>query len=176
LNQVTDWAQIVEQHGPDVWRTAYRLLSDHDDASDCYQETFLQAVEYARRQAVTCWPAVLRRIATTRAIDLLRRRYRTTHRCESLSILVDEPAGSGPSPDANEQLRESLEQLRQALAEIPPAQAEVFWLSEVEMLSHTDIGDQIGVGPKQVAIYLHRAKQKLRQLLAARGVIHEALR
>lgn len=143
---MNDWAEIVEQHGPDVWRTAYRLLSNQDDASDCYQETFLAAVEFARRQTVTCWPAVLQRMATARAIDLLRRRYRSDRRQESLSLLIDEPAGSGPAPDANAQLRESLEQLRQALAEIPPAQAEVFWLSEVEMLSHTDIGDQLGVG------------------------------
>lgn len=176
MSQVNDWAEIVEQHGPDVWRTAYRLLSDRDDASDCYQETFLQAVAYARRQTVTCWPAVLRRMATARAIDLLRRRYRSNCRYESLSLLVDEPAGCGPAPDANAQLRESLEQLRQALTEIPAAHAEVFWLSEVERMSHSDIGSQLGIGPSQVAVLLHRGKHKLRKLLAARGVTHEALR
>jgi RNA polymerase sigma-70 factor, ECF subfamily len=174
--QVTDWPQIVELHGPDVWRTAYRLLSDRDDASDCYQETFLQALDYARRREVTCWPAILRRMATARAIDMLRRRYRSKERCESLALMADEPAGSGPAPDANEQLRESMDQLRQALAAIPPTQAEVFWLSEVEMLSHADIGGQLGIRSQQVAGLLHRAKRKLRQLLEARGVHHEALK
>jgi RNA polymerase sigma-70 factor (ECF subfamily) len=176
MNQVNDWAEIVEQHGPDVWRTAYRLLSDRDDASDCYQETFLQAVEYSRRQTVTRWPAVLRRMATARAIDLLRRRYRSDRRSESLSLLVDEPIGSGPAPDANAQLRESLEQLRQALVEIPTAQAEAFWLSEVEMLSHADIGGQLRIKSSQVAVLLHRAKQRLRKLLNARGITQEALK
>jgi RNA polymerase sigma-70 factor (ECF subfamily) len=173
---VNDWTEIVEQHGPDVWRTAYRLLNDQNDASDCYQETFLQAVEYARRRTVTCWPAMLRRMATSRAIDQLRRRYRANQRYESLSILVDEPTSNGPTPDANAQLRESMEQLRRALAELPAAQAEVFWLSEVEMLSHADVGGHLGVTPKQVALLLHRGKQKLRKLLAARGVTHEALK
>lgn len=173
---MNDWAEIVEQHGPDVWRTAYRLLNDQNDASDCYQETFLQAVEYARRRTVTCWPAMLRRMATSRAIDQLRRRYRANSRYESLSLLTDEPIGDERAPDASAQLRESMEQLRKALAEISPAQAEVFWLSEVEMLSHADVGAHLGVSPQQVAVLLHRAKQKLRKLLAARGVTHEALR
>ena len=173
---MNNWPQIVEQHGPDVWRTAYRLLSDRDDASDCYQETFLQALEYARRRSVASWPAFLRRMATARAIDMLRRRYRAKGRYESLSLIADEPAGSGPAPDANEQLRESLELLRQALAAIPSTQAEVFWLCEVEKLSHAEVGSQLGVGTKQVAVLLHRAKHKLRQQLAARGVNDEALK
>ena len=29
---MTDWPAIVEQHGPHVWRTAYRILSDYDEA------------------------------------------------------------------------------------------------------------------------------------------------
>jgi len=169
---LTDWATIVEHHGPDVWRTAYRLLSDRDDANDCYQETFLQAVQYERRQQVSCWPAVLRKIATTRALDQLRRRYRTSDRNE-LSLATSEPTERSPAPDALAQLREEMEHLRQALVELPPAQAEVFWLSQVELVSHSDIAEQLDSTPEQIALWLHRAKQKLRRLLASRGVTNE---
>ena len=91
-----DWTKIVEEHGPDVWRTAYRLLSSHEDASDCYQETFLAAVEFARRQKVICWPAVLKRIVTARALDQLRRRYRVAARRTAFAD-VDEPAERSPA-------------------------------------------------------------------------------
>jgi RNA polymerase sigma-70 factor (ECF subfamily) len=167
---VIDWATIVEQHGPDVWRTAYRLLSNREDASDVYQETFLQAVEFARRQPVTCWPAVLKRIVTARSLDQLRRRYRTAARREPFAGL-DEPAEPTPTPDVLAQLREGMELLRQAMTELPPAQAEVFWLSEIEMLSHADIAAQLDANTDQVAVWLHRAKRKLRTLLTARGVL-----
>ena len=49
---MTDWPAIVRRHGPTVWRTAYRLLNDHADAADCFQETFLSALEMSRRQKV----------------------------------------------------------------------------------------------------------------------------
>lgn len=173
---VTYWSEIVEQHGPDVWRTAYRLLNHAEDANDCYQETFLQAVEYRRNQAVTCWPAVLRRIATARAMDLLRRRYRASGALTPLSMLAEEPTGGETSPDVRAQLRESMEQLRQALTQLPPRQADIFWLSEVELLSHRDIGEQLGVTSEQVGMGLHRAKRKLRKLLTERGVTSEVLR
>jgi RNA polymerase sigma-70 factor (ECF subfamily) len=169
---VNDWSTIVEEHGPDVWRTAFRLLSNHEDASDCYQETFLAAVEFARRQKVACWPAVLKRIVTARALDQLRRRYRAAGRTQRLDD-ADDPAERSPSPDALAQLRESMQQLRQALTEIQATQAEVFWLSEVEMLSHADIAAQLGATTQQVALWLHRGKKSLRKLLTDRGAVSE---
>ncbi len=168
-----DWQDIVEQHGPDVWRTAYRLLSNREDASDAYQETFLQAVEFARRQTVVCWPAVLKRIVTARSLDILRWRYRTAAHRESMAM-VAEPVAVAPAPETLAELREGMEALRQALGELPDVQSQVFWLSEVEMLSHADIAHQLGGTVEQVAVWLHRAKRKLRTLLAARGVMSAA--
>ena len=173
---MTYWSEIVEAHGPDVWRTAYRLLNHAQDAGDCYQETYLKAFEYAERNAVASWPAVLRRIATTRAMDMLRQRYRRGAYSQSTSVLDDDVADGNPSPLVCAELKESMEQLRQAIAELPAVQAEVFWLSEVEFLSHDDIASQLGGTTKQVALWLHRAKQKLRELLSARGITNEVRR
>jgi DNA-directed RNA polymerase specialized sigma24 family protein len=57
------------------------------------------------------------------------------------------------------------------MTELPANQAEVFWLSEVEMLSHADIAAQLDATTDQVAVWLHRSKKKLRTLLTARGVV-----
>ena len=48
---MTDWKIIVEQHGGLVWATAYRLVGNREDAADCFQETFLEAVKTSRREA-----------------------------------------------------------------------------------------------------------------------------
>lgn len=171
-HRVVDWPHIIEQHGPDVWRTAYRLLSNFDDATDCYQETFLKAVSYARQNEVVCWSAALRRIATARAIDQLRRRYRNQGKRERLTVM-DEPAAAGPAPDEHLALRELIDLLREGLAEIPPIQAQAFWLTEVELLNRSDVAGEMNATPQQVATWLHRAKRKLRKYLAERGVLSE---
>jgi len=167
---LVNWPAIVEQHGPYVWRTAFRLLSDREEASDCYQETFLKAVEYSRQKEISNWPGLLKRIATSRALDRLRRRYRNR----------DEPLENGevvlarePAPDEPMQHEEWMERFRQVLAELPERQADVFWLSEVEILQHREIADSFDATTQEVAMWLHRAKQKLRRLLVERGIVDE---
>src|SRR6476659_2234079 len=77
---VTDWEGIVERDGPAVWRTVYRLLGRTADAEDCFQETFLAALRLWARQPVAHPRAALQRLATARAVDRLRRRYRESAR------------------------------------------------------------------------------------------------
>ena len=77
---MTDWDAIVASDGPAVWRTLWRLLADRADVEECFQETFLAALRLAEREEVQSWPAVLCSIATARAMDRLRRRYRAAGR------------------------------------------------------------------------------------------------
>lgn len=158
-----DWPTIVADHGPAVWRTVYRLVSDREDADDCYQETFLQVAQYASKQTVSNWAALLKRIATGRALDCLRRRYR-----EAVSTPLEAAADCptrGPTPAAQAELRETVDRVRRELAALPSEQAEVFWLREVELMSTAEVADELQIAPDQVATWLYRAKQKLRAAL-----------
>jgi RNA polymerase sigma-70 factor, ECF subfamily len=162
---VIDWPTIVADHGPAVWRTVYRLVSDREDAHDCYQETFLQAARLAKTQTVSNWAALLKRIATGRALDCLRRRYRTAGNSAPLEAADDCPA-PGPTPATQAELCEAMDRLRRALVLLPDPQSEVFLLREVELMSTADVADELQVTPDQVATWLHRAKRKLRDVLA----------
>src|SRR3954469_3264374 len=71
-----DWEGILGRDGPAVWRTVYRLLGHRADAEDCFQEAFVAALELSRREAVNHPRALLLRMATMRAMDRLRQRYR----------------------------------------------------------------------------------------------------
>lgn len=163
LSAVIDWPTIVRDHGPAVWRTVYRLVSNCEDANDCYQEAFLQAAQLASRQTVANWPALLKRIGIGRALDCLRRRYRSMGSVP-LEVAANHPA-SGPTPAAQAELRESIEQLRRELATLPSEQSEVFWLREVELMSTAEVADELQITPDQVATCLYRAKQKLRAVM-----------
>ncbi len=92
---MTDWDAVVGQHVEIVRRTVFRLVGNHADAWDCIQETFLEAVKIDRREPVRNWPALLRHLATARALDLLRVRCRRQNRFgpedESAQAISREP-------------------------------------------------------------------------------------
>ncbi|MBI3464474.1 MAG: sigma-70 family RNA polymerase sigma factor [Planctomycetes bacterium] len=161
-----DWENIVRQYTPLVWRTAYRLTGNHADASDCCQETFLSALVVSRREGVRNWAGLLRKLATTRALDRLRQRFREISRTEEVSDWAELPSGD-PGPESLAEDSELRDLIRQALAKVPEQQAEVFCLRCVEELSFKEIADQLDMNPNTVRVLLHRARASLRESLAA---------
>jgi RNA polymerase sigma-70 factor (ECF subfamily) len=161
---MTDWPQLVHDYGPLVWRTAYRLLGHDADAADCFQDTFAAALQLSRRQAVAHWPTLLRRLATARALDRLRRRYR--ERAGGVTEAAD-AAAPGPGPVERAEGAELAGRLRDALTHLPPREAEVFCLRCVDDLSYDAIADQLGLSANAVGVLLHRARGRLKGLLAA---------
>jgi RNA polymerase sigma-70 factor (ECF subfamily) len=165
-SKMTNWSQIVEEHGPIVWKTVRRLSGNEADAADCFQQTFLAAVELARQQPVRHWPAVLRRLATARALDRLRATIRNRRRHAPLNVDPStEKAGDHPLPMV--EARELAERLRVALAAIDPRQAQVFCLTQLEGLSYDDVATQLGLTTSHVGVLLSRARGTLKERLAA---------
>jgi RNA polymerase sigma-70 factor (ECF subfamily) len=161
---MTDWSQIVAEHGPVVWKTARRLLANDADAADCFQQTFLGAVELNRREPIREWPALLRRLATARALEQLRLRIRRRGREGSLSESDSEDfRATGPLEAA--QASELADRLRRALVEIEARQAQVFCLSQLEGLSYDEVASELGLTVNHVGVLLNRAREALRERL-----------
>lgn len=169
---MANWPEIVGEHGSVVWRTAMRLLSNEADASDCFQRTFVSAWELDRKQPIRHWPALLRRLATARALEKLRTRYRHLERYENLptSLVADDaPRDVTAALEATE----LAEQLRWALARIDGRQAEVFCLACLEDCSYRHIAQQIGISVNHVGVLLNRAKASLRVYLREHAPIED---
>lgn len=162
---MVDWEQLVQEHGPLVWQTVYRLVGYGPDAADCFQNVFVAALQLARREAVLHWPAVLKRLATTQALDCLRRRTREkSHRPR----LVEEASQRRVStPDQTVEQTELAEAVRLALSEIEPRQAEVFCLACLDGWSYGEIGARLGITVNYVGVLLSRARAALRERLHA---------
>jgi RNA polymerase sigma-70 factor, ECF subfamily len=163
---MTDWTDIVRRHGGVVWRTACRLLGDSADAADCFQKTFLDAIRIDGRETVRQWPAVLRTLATARAMDLLRSRCRQRDRDEP-SIEISALASGQPGPSERAEAAELAEQLRAALTELPNEQATAFCLCCLEEMSYRDVAERMGLDANNVGVLLHRARKQLRRRLAS---------
>jgi len=158
---MTDWEGIVRGHGPTVWRTLFRLLGRRADVDECFQETFLSALEMSRRQKVVCWSALLQTVATRKAVDRLRRKYRNRE-----ETIVTEAMASGmddPSRAAEEAERAAM--LERAMTKLPVRQAEAICLHALSGWSYQEIGLQLGISSAAVGVAIHRGKQQLRELL-----------
>lgn len=166
-----DWQEILSRDGGAVWQTAYRILRDRDDAEECFQEAFLAAWEFSRREEVQHWRALLLRLVTARAVDRLRRRRRQAAHQQAADW--DSLADHAPAPPQTAEDAELAERLRTALGRIPSKQAEAFCLHCLEGWSYQEVARQLAVSLDSVGVLLHRARKRLRQLL---GVPRKASR
>lgn len=159
---MVDWQVIIKKHGPAVWQISYRLLGNHADAADCFQETFVSALEFCRRQRVRNFPALLARLATARAIDQLRRRFR---RSRSETDAADWTAlqSKSPRPEERAQQKELTDGLRKSLSKLPPQEAQAFCLRYLNDMSYRQIANELGIKANAAGVLLHRARAKLRE-------------
>ncbi len=158
---MTDWDEIVRRHGPAVFATAWRVLGHAADAEDVVQEVFLQAHRMRQEMAVRAWPALLRRLATCRALDRLRRR-RAHLPLDGLDL-----PGGGDAPDAVAEGHELAERLRQALVHLAPRESSVFCMRYFDDLCNEQIAEALGLSAGAVAVALHKARARLGALLLA---------
>lgn len=159
-----DWTAKVVEYGPLVWKTAFRVLGQEADAADCFQETFMSALEVAKKKPVRHWAGLLEHLATARALDQLRRRLR--RRRHDGPAAEEEPA----APEQLEPLRQAQaaelsDRLMAAVAELPAQQGQVFCLRHLSGLSYEQIAQELGISADGVGTALFQARGKLRQAL-----------
>lgn len=158
-------ANYVAAHSAQVWMTITRILraGDHD-AEDCFQETFVEFWQIAQKQKVEHPRALMIRIATRRAIDVIRRRKVARER---FPRAVDESNESKAiEPSSHLMADELADALIEALVEMPEAQAIVFCMTQLELMDHSDVARTLGKSSNHVAVLLKRARTQLQSKLA----------
>ena len=154
-----DWDTLIREHRVAVFGIAWRVLGHAQDAEDVVQEVFAQASRQSNGRPIVSWPALLRRVATCRALDALRRR-RITIPLERVDL-----ATAKDDPQAIAAGHELEARLRAALAELPPRDADVFCLRYFEELSYREIAETLGISATAVSTALHQARSRLEKLL-----------
>jgi len=158
---LTDWATIVREQGRMAFETAWRILGNASDTEDAVQEAFLDALRLHRRGTVGNWGALLRHLASRRALDLLRKRR------PLVPVAAELPAPRSAQPDVVALAAERLALLRQALARLPQREAEVFSLRYFGELSNPAIAEMLHITVGAVAVALHKARTRLQAVLEA---------
>src|SRR5438270_12588780 len=144
---------LVEQHSRAIFRLAFRMTGNEEDAEDVVQETFLRAYrqlsKYEARSSFATW---LYRIASNYSLDLIRSRKRHQDRREvnmnhdeEVDIMQSLPATS-PSADRMVFSGQVKDRVSAALDELSPQERTAFVLRHFEGMSIDEIGSTLGTG------------------------------
>jgi RNA polymerase sigma-70 factor (ECF subfamily) len=161
---------LVERHGRNVFRLAFRMTGNEEDAEDVVQETFLRAYrqidKYESRSSFSTW---LFRIASNYSLDLIRSRRRHEDRRETRSNAEFDPldavASHGPGQDRLVYSNQVQARVKVAMDELSAQERTAFVLRHFEGLSIEEIGASLGTGANATKHSIFRAVQKLRRSL-----------
>lgn len=160
-----EWEQIVKTNARMVYASALRILGSQHDAEDVAQDVFVEATSMVDSRRITDWPGMLRRMATLRAIDRLRRRRPIQEAADSAATQ------SGPLQLIAE--RELAERLRVAIATLPAQQSTVFSLVVLEGLTREEVATSLEVSPEAVSTSLYKARLTLKSQFSETDVSNE---
>jgi RNA polymerase sigma-70 factor (ECF subfamily) len=167
------FGRLVDAEGPRLLAFARRSCGDGSDAEDVVQETFTQAFrawhQLGDPAAARAWLyAIARRVCQR----MHRRRAGEPARLESLDELMPRPSPTVPDLESEddphrERLRaEARELVERGLAELPEAFRLPLVLADIAELSIGEIASVLGLKEATVKTRLHRARLKLRAVLA----------
>jgi RNA polymerase sigma-70 factor, ECF subfamily len=167
------FARLVDETSGHIYRVAFQILGDAQDAEDVLQETYLKAfnslADFESRSSLSTW---LYRIAINEALMLVRKR-------KPQAISVDEgraeedPDSEGMEivnwcclPEGELLSSEARRFLDQAIQNLPDTLRVVFVMRDLEGLSIQETSQALGLSESNVKTRLLRARLNLRQVVS----------
>jgi RNA polymerase sigma-70 factor, ECF subfamily len=168
-----EFARLVETYYELIYRLAYKMLNDPQEAEDILQETFLKAYRHIDgfdgRSSLSTW---LYRIATNEALMSLRRKKLDT---VSMDETLDTMEGEVEPvqivdwcclPEAELMSAEAQARLNQAIEKLPAILRVVFVLRDIQGLSTREVAEVLRLSETAVKTRLSRARLRLREDLS----------
>jgi len=155
--------RIFRENHAMVFRAAYRITGNANDAEDVMQTVFLRMVKRdPGAEPVGNMTSFLHRAAVNAALDLMRARQNVRHiPLDELEPVLAEPAFR--SPERAQSSSEIREWLRGALARLNPRIAQMFILRFFEGKENPEIAELLDTTPGTVAVTLSRTRDRLQK-------------
>jgi RNA polymerase sigma-70 factor (ECF subfamily) len=170
---VAAFEPLVEKYRQRVWRLAYNVLRDREEAWDVAQEAFIKAYQalpsFRGQSAFYTW---LYRIAMNVAADRARSRAAQgrafgTERVpeEDWERVITDPNPAEASPADTAVRREERRKIMQALDKLSEDHRRIIMLGDLEGLSYREIAETLEIPMGTVMSRLHNARKRLRDVL-----------
>lgn len=156
------FAELYETHRRRLYRLAYGVLLDPNEAREAVQEAFLRlhraAPSWEPRAQVGTW---LYRVVLNHCLGLRQRLLR---------IVRPAPLRAPPTPERDAETKQAIALVEQALRALPARQRAVACLFLEAELAPAEIAPLVELTPNATRVTLHRALAKIRSDLAAAGI------
>jgi RNA polymerase sigma-70 factor (ECF subfamily) len=162
-NDKQAFSLLVREYQTLVFRLAFRLLCDEEDAKDCVQDVFvkvwLNLKKYDRQILFSTW---LYKITCNTCYDKLRhKRHTPTNAKTEIELAGNLP--SDENVESNLINRELKTLIISLTSELTPKQKLVFMLCDVEELSASEVEVITGLSKAKIKNNLYLARKHIRE-------------
>src|SRR5437879_5032067 len=160
---------VIRKASRIVFRLAFRMTGNEQDAEDVVQESLLRAYrQLGRFESRANFGTWLYRIVANCSVDLMRSKQarHDQARGESLDDVMEMPAANVPGPERMAQSAEIQRRVQHALEGLSPLERAAFTLRHYEGRSIEEISSALGLGTSAAKHSVFRAVKKLRAALA----------
>jgi len=160
MPKTVHFSQLLESYGKEIYRFAYRMTGNPEDASDLLQDTFLRAFQaFPRLPEGANHRAWLYRIAHRQGLNLFRsRRVRKTEPLAEARALQD----ANGHPESLEETRRLARALGQVIRALSPRQRAALLLKKYEGLPYADVAAILGSTEENARAHVYQAMKKVR--------------
>jgi RNA polymerase sigma-70 factor (ECF subfamily) len=154
---------LATQHSALLFRVAFSVLRNANDAEDVVQETFLRVLKNQRKLATIENPRIwLVRIAWNLALDR-KRRLRATPLFEEAEEILNNRPSQDSSAEITMDAAQGCARILRMIDKLPRREQEVLRLSALEELATPEIAAILKTTESSVRSCLFRARQRLRE-------------
>lgn len=163
--EMPSWGELVAEHADSVYRLAYRLSGNPQDAEDLTQETFMRVFRSLKKYQPGAFRGWLHRITTNLFLDMVR--HRSKIRMEALPEDYERVPGTDMTPEQAYSVSTLDPTLQAALDELGPNYRVAVVLCDVVGMSYDEIAETLGVKMGTVRSRIHRGRTQLREYIEA---------
>lgn len=157
---------LIEKYKKLVYSTAYRLVRNHPDSEDIFQEVFLEVYKsypsIKNESDLTMW---LYKVSYHKSVSFLRKKNpaKANHQPENIGITETPPNGyvDDHTPIKKLEQEEAVILLFRYIDELPENQKKVLLMHKFEGLSQKEISGMLNLSVTSVESLIYRAKKNL---------------
>ena len=166
--------ELIRRYQQRVYATVYHMTSNHEDADDLTQESFIKAFKALKRfKGDSSFYTWVYRIAVNRTINFLKQRKRKSYHMSlnDMDLQVEKHADllmfiSDKTPRRDVRLNELQEQMNKAMQKLSETHRLTVTLHDIQGMSHEEIGKIMDCNTGTVRSRLFYARQQLQALLS----------
>lgn len=170
-SQPKDFSSLYRATISPLRRYLARLLGNTSEAQDVAHDAYMRVYPSVENQSAEKPEALLYVTARRLAINRLKRRSISPLSPEGAAL--ETTASTNPGVAQQVMARQELSLLEQAIAELPEGCRAVLLLRKVELLSHREISERLGIAVSTVEKQHARALRLLRAALPAETFRHD---